>query len=142
MAVTLTLQTVNDTSVVICTDNTGQASIALDYSPFFERIASSLETVSTNVSTASAGVGSIASNLGSIENWIHELSVQASSEGGGVRTVSPYEEFSSITLYRYMVLQGKILDTSKNVSIAEQAKAAAKVPELMATVKNLVNSSQ
>ena len=142
MSVTLTTQTIDGKSVVVGTDDaTGDVSVAVDYSTLLNGIATSLETLSTNSTTIKNSTDSIASDLGSTEQHIHDIRDLGSETGSGIRVVSPYDQFSMIALYRYLILQGKLLDTSKYVSPAEQAQAAAKVPDLIQDIKNLAQSS-
>lgn len=82
--------------------------IAIDYSSYYARIASSLET--------------IAEKLTAMETYQKKL--KELGEGEGIHVISPYDLFSFITTYRILVEEGKLMEwREKQPSDKEIGKA-------------------
>ena len=101
----------------------GSSGIAFNYSPYYERIANSLEIVALN-STA------ISSSLTTITTL---------ATGSGIHMVGPYEWLNYASLYHLYVEQGK-LDNLSNVSPADQATALALLQQYVDKIKSLPTS--
>lgn len=80
----------------IVTTSTGGIAIAFDYSPYYERMATSLETISSTLDTISTSLETITS-LGTTT---------------GIRTSSPYEWTMGVELYDWYISQQNSLTTS------------------------------
>jgi hypothetical protein len=74
--------------------------IVIDYSKYYERIATALETLATQTTT-------IAEKQSAIETYQKKL--KELGEGEGIHTLSPYELFSFVTSYRSLIEEGRIL---------------------------------
>ena len=108
MAHTVTATTVNSVPVIVASDDLGGISVVINYSSYFERIATALETLT------------------------------ALGQGDGIKMVSPYEALGNISLYKTLIDQGKILSTTGEISGADQARAKAKIPEYIDNLNKLV----
>ena len=138
---TLNAQTVSNIPVIVGTATSGSGvSVAIDYTAVFERIAAALESISGNAATANANTVTIATKIGYIEQWIHDL--RNLGAGEGIHIAAPFDPFTSIPLYRLLIEEGKLLDTSKNVTIPNQLAAAAKVPVLINQLNELLGIPQ
>jgi len=69
----------------------------------------------------------IAYSLSELEK--HQLRVKELSDGTGVHTVSPYDNFSLISIYKILVEQGKILDQTGNVDTVTQDAAISAISD-------------
>ena len=139
------LTTVNGTT------NTSVA-IAYDYSPYFERIATSLEILSTqtsiiatqttniaiqttNIATATA---SISSTLGDIEG--HQQKLRELGEGNGIHITGAYDVFGMVSIYRLLIEKAKILENDGTTATAAQISASlAEVNRLVSLIKNNIS---
>ena len=147
MAVTVTTQTVNGANVVIAeqTGGTGVA-IAIDYSFLYDRIADTLDSIAANVASIKTTLSNIAGNTANIATSLSQIDANVSTirvnsttmanlaSGNGIHTVSPYESFSAISLYRLYAEEGEILKTGNYVSDAKEAEANAAINAMITKV--------
>jgi hypothetical protein len=101
MAISTNTTAIAGTTIVIDDTNPG---IAIDYTPFYERIATAMETIATNSTT-------IANNTTTIKNDITRLKELADHPSGpGIRTVQPYGYLGNAILYLLYIKQAQILE--------------------------------
>lgn len=93
---------------------------------------SNLEPLVGHIATIATETTTIAEKQTAIETY--QKKVKELAEGAGIHILSPYEMFQMVTIYRLLVEQGKILDTSGDVSDAEKTAAIAKVAEYLTRV--------
>jgi hypothetical protein len=74
--------------------------IVIDYSKYYERIATALETIVTQTTT-------IADKQTAMETY--QKRIKELSEGEGIHMISPFELFSFVTSYRSLIEEGRIL---------------------------------
>ncbi len=109
--VTITTDTITGESgvneTVVIAENDGQTdpiSIEIDYSGYFDRIATAMETIATNSTT-------IAENTTQIKNDITRLKELGDHPSGpGIRTIQPYGYIGTAILYLLYIKQGQILE--------------------------------
>jgi len=127
-------------------------SIAIDYSPYYERIATAMESISTAVtntdtsnqlaihaeriadSLETSDSSILADNLQSMVNDINSIKVL--SETTGIKTISPYEWIELVSIYKYLIEDGTILQPA-SVTPAEVEEAKEKITEYLAKIKDL-----
>ena len=107
-------------------------SIAIDYSPYYERISSASEaTVSADYSEyyerIATAMESIATDVGTIKTL---------AETTGIKTVSPYAWIELVSIYKYLVDDGTILQPA-SVTPAEVEQAKEKIIEYLDKIKDL-----
>jgi hypothetical protein len=88
-------------------------SIAIDYSSYYERIATAIEEIAANTS-----------NITNLANTT------------GIKTVSPYEWIELVSIYKYLIEDGTILQPA-SVTPAEVEEAKEKITEYLAKIKDL-----
>jgi hypothetical protein len=88
-------------------------SIAIDYSPYYERIATAIEEIAANTS-----------NITNLANTT------------GIKTVSPYEWIELVSVYKYLIEDGTILQPA-SVTPAEVEEAKEKITEYLDKIKDL-----
>ena len=101
MAITLT--NTNSRPVVTgegTTVNVGVA-VAIDYTAFYDRIATALETIATQTTTIATRTTTIATNTTTISTNSTTMTTLAS--GSGIHIVSPYEWLGYASLYKLYV---------------------------------------
>ena len=116
---TITTSTVNGAVVIIALEPNGvggnSISIAVDYTPYYARIANSLESIQSNI------------------QQIKEL-----AEGPGIHVIKPYAMLELISLYQSMIEQTSISTISPDYG--NQAGAIQKykdyVEKMTATLSN------
>jgi hypothetical protein len=107
-------------------------SIAIDYSPYYERISSASEaTVSADYSEyyerIATAMESIATDVGTIKTL---------AETTGIKTVSPYAWIELVSIYKYLVDDGTILQPA-SVTPQEVEQAKEKIIEYLDKIKDL-----
>lgn len=114
MSANLTIQTANTANGI---------SIAYDYSPYFERIATALENISLNSNE-------VVSNI---------TILTTAATGNGIHMLSPYSWIPMVNMYKSLVEQGGILatqDANPNVDAATQAAALAELNNYLNKVRS------
>jgi hypothetical protein len=96
-------------------------SIAIDYSPYYERISSASEaTVSADYSEyyerIATAMESIATDVGTIKTL---------AETTGIKTVSPYKWMELVSIYKYLIDEGTLLQT--NTASTEDIEQATEI---------------
>jgi hypothetical protein len=127
-------------------------SIAIDYSPYYERIATAIESISTAVtntdtsnqlaihaeriadSLETSDSSILADNLQSMVNDINSIKVLA--ETTGIKTVSPYAWIELVSIYKYLIDEGTLLQTN-TVSTEEIEQATSIMIEYLNKIKAL-----
>lgn len=115
--------------------NTG---VAFDFSPFFDRMATALETIATNSTTISTTLTNIKTDLDTLS--ANSTTVKDLAIGHGIHMVGPYDWLGLINVYRSLIEQGNITDTNGNVSEAQQAAALALVESYITKIQNFPTS--
>lgn len=114
--------TIPGTTIVVDDTNPG---VAIDYTPFYERIATAMETIATNSTT-------IANEITTIDNHIERLKTLGDHPNGpGIRTVQPYGILGLAILYHLYINQGQILE-DEEVSEALKSQSLIKYKEVIA----------
>jgi len=122
--------------------NTG---IAFDFSPFFDRMATALETIATKSTNIDNTLSTISTTLTNIKTDLDTLSTNSTivknlATGHGIHMVGPYDWLGLINVYRSLIEQGNISDTGGNVSQAQQAAALALVESYITKIQNFPTS--
>ena len=121
---TQTLASGETENVVVLTNTTGGASeetsVAVDYTDYYSRIATALETIATNSTTIADNVTTIANEITTIDDHIERLKTLGDQpDGPGIRTVQPFGLLGTAILYHLYVNQGQILEDGE---ASEQVK--------------------
>ena len=123
------------------TPDTG-ISIAYDYSPYYERIATALETIATNSTSIKNSYLTMASNVAIISTNIDAISTNVGivsnlANTSGIHTIQPYTWLGSVNLYRNMIEEAGILEESDFANTATQILAKANVDSYLTKIKTL-----
>lgn len=102
--------------------------VEIDYSPFYERIATALETIATNSTT-------VAQKITAIE--AHQDRIRELGETVGYRIKSPYEVFSMVALYKLFIKEAKILEL-EDATEEQRAQALQRVLDYMQEFYNVI----
>jgi hypothetical protein len=102
--------------------------VAFDYSAILNKAVASLETIAETHKF-------IAQNVASIRQ--SQLVIRMLACGPGIRNRGPYDWAGFAAIYRQYVQQGEILNTSNQVTEAEQQRAWAEYISLFNAVKTL-----
>lgn len=120
--------------------------VEIDYSAYYERIATALETVATNSTTIKNTLSDISTGINNIlakqtiiadkQTTIadkttametYQKKLKELGEGAGIRAIGPFESWGNIATYKFLIEQAKILDQTNKASDDLQAKALAEV---------------
>lgn len=111
MAVTITESTITGESgeqeTVVVAQNTATAdpiSIEIDYTGYFDRIATAMETIATNSTTIADKITTIDANIDALKEAGDPRSI-----GDGIRVTQPYGQLYFAYLWKE-ILQGGFLD--------------------------------
>jgi hypothetical protein len=107
------VQTEDSTQALNVVFDETSGSIAIDYSPYYERIATAMESIATDVGT-----------------------IKTLAETTGIKTVSPYAWIELVSIYKYLVDDGTILQPA-SVTPAEVEQAKEKIIEYLDKIKDL-----
>jgi len=146
-------------------------SVAIDYTSYYERIATALETMATNSTAIKNSIAAIETDIDTIATNTTTIATKQTiiadkqtiiadkqtiiaekqtametyqkrlkelGEGSGIHVVSPYDTFGIATLWRLLILEGKILEdyaTDTSVSASEQQRALEYLTDLCATIR-------
>ena len=139
-------------------------SIAIDYTTYYDRIATALETIATQTTTIatqtttiatqtttiatrltaiSTDIDTIASNSTTIKDKqtameTYQKKLKELGEGVGIRVIGPYEVFGMISIYRLLIEQAKILDTTESASASQIQAAITEVTRLAQLIRSNV----
>ena len=139
-------------------------SIAIDYTTYYDRIATALETMATQTTTIatqtttiatqtttiatrltaiSTDIDTIASNSTTIKDKqtameTYQKKLKELGEGSGIRVIGPYEVFGMISIYRLLIEQAKILDTTESASASQIQAAITEVTRLAQLIRSNV----
>jgi hypothetical protein len=125
-------------------------AIAIDYTTYYERIATALENISTQTTTIatrltaiSTDIDTIASNSTTIKDKqtameTYQKKLKELGEGSGIRVIGPYEVFGMISIYRLLIEQAKILDTTESASDSQIRDAIREVDRLARSIRSNV----
>lgn len=120
--------TIPGTTIVVDDTNPG---VAIDYTPFYERIATAMETMATNSTTIANNTTTIATNTTQIKNDITRLKELGDHPSGpGIRTVQPYGYLGNAILYLLYIKQAQILEDGE-AGANVQAEALGKFNDLL-----------
>ena len=130
-------------------------SIAIDYTTYYDRIATALETMATQTTTIATQTTTIATRLTAISTDIDTIASNSTTikdkqtametyqkklkelgEGVGIRVIGPYEVFGMISIYRLLIEQAKILDSAETASASQIQAALSEVTRLSERIKN------
>ena len=141
-------------------------SIAIDYTTYYDRIATALETIATNSTTVATNSTTVATNsttmatnsttmatnsttmatntttiaskLPAIETY--QKKMKELGEGPGIHFIGPYEVFGLVSIYRMMIEQAKILESTGDAPTSEQvAQALIEVRRLSELIKTNIS---
>lgn len=108
MAIVVDTTSIAGTTIVIDDRN---FSIAIDYTSFYDRIATAMETIATNSTTIATNTTTIATQLTAMADDIDRLRTLADHPSGpGIRTVTPYGYIGNAILYLLYIKQAQILE--------------------------------
>ena len=153
-------------------------SIAIDYTTYYDRIATALETMATQTTTIATqtttiatqtttiatrltaiatDIDTIASNSTTIKDKqttiaekqttiaekqtameTYQKKLKELGEGVGIRVIGPYEVFGMISIYRLLIEQAKILDTTESASASQIQAAITEVTRLAQLIRSNV----
>ena len=125
-------------------------AIAIDYTTYYARIATALETIATQATTiaaqttivaaqttiVAAQTTIVASKQTAMETYQKKL--KELGEGSGIRVIGPYEVFGMISVYRLLIEQAKILDTTESASASQIQAAITEVTRLAQLIRSNV----
>lgn len=125
MAITLTNP--NNRPVVTGESVSEGVSVAIDYTSYYERIATALETLATNSTAIKTAVETIATQQTTIAvkqtaMETYQKKLKELGEADGIHVVGPYEWLSMYSIYRLLVEQG----TTDFASLKAQVDALPK----------------
>jgi hypothetical protein len=141
----MALTTTNPNSRPIVTSETSGAtgvSVAIDYTEFYTRIATALETLVTNSTAIKTAIETIATQQTTIATKLTEIEtyqqrIKELAEGSGIHFVGPWEWVGLLSLYKLFIEEGKILEETNNVSAEKLAEALAKFNQYKDKVNSL-----
>jgi hypothetical protein len=141
----MALTTTNPNSRPIVTSETSDAtgvSVAIDYTEFYTRIATALETLVTNSTAIKTAIETIATQQTTIATKLTEIEtyqqrIKELAEGSGIHFVGPWEWVGLLSLYKLFIEEGKILEETNNVSAEKLAEALAKFNQYKDKVNSL-----
>jgi len=108
MTISTDTSTIEGTTIVI--EDAGR-DIAIDYSAYYDRIATAMETVATNSTTIANNTTAIVTQLTAIADDIDRLRELGDHPSGpGIRTIQPYGYIGTAILYLLYIKQGQILE--------------------------------
>jgi hypothetical protein len=139
-------------------------AIAIDYTTYYDRIATALENISTQTTTIATQVTTIAAQTTTIATQATTIAAQTTivatqtttvaskqtametyqkklkelGEGSGIRVIGPYEVFGMISIYRLLIEQAKILDTTESASASQIQAAITEVTRLAQLIRSNV----
>lgn len=116
MATRVEKQTITGTDVIVgyglADESYTQDTITdveIDYTPYYDRIATAIETIATNSTTIKDKIGIIQDDI----SRIRDLG-DRDEDGLGFRTIQPFGEIASAALWLLYIEKGKILDLDVN----------------------------
>ncbi len=138
----ITLVNPNSRPVVTGESVSEGVSVAIDYTLYYDRIATALETIATNSTAIKTAVESIATQQTTIATKLtaietYQQRIKELAEGTGVHFVGPWEWVGLLSLYKLFIEEGKILEETNNVSAEKLAEALAKFNQYKDKVNSL-----
>ena len=149
---TIVIDTTSLPGVTIVRAGSSEEGIVIDYSSYYARIATALETIATNSTTISNNSTTISNNSTTLTNSVGSDSSTLSStflnisdninvlknlaEGPGIHAIGPYEYLGLIGTYKNLVEEGDILKTNTIQKSATKV-AALRITEYLNIIKNL-----
>ena len=122
--------------------------VEIDYSSYYERIATAAETIATQITTLATQVTTIATQATTTATnttiiadkqtamETYQKKLKELGEGNGIRVVGPYELVQFITTYRILIEEGKLLSfRDKQPSAKEVDKALNDLGDYIAKIK-------
>lgn len=142
--------------VVYGTDATDDISVAIDYTEYYERIATALETIATNSATIASSISSIETDIDIMTDnsttikdkqttiadkqtamETYQKKLKELGEDRGIHVVGPYEWLGLLSIYRLLIEQGKILDETENVDQTKVAESLQAVTQYLNKINGL-----
>jgi len=130
--------------------------VEIDYSSFYARIATALETIATQVTTIAAQTTTIAAQTTTIAAQTTIVATQTTTvaskqtametyqkklkelgETTGIHVVGPYDWLGLINVYKSLIEQGNIADTQGSISPSAQAAAEASVSAYLTKIQRI-----
>jgi hypothetical protein len=96
-------------------------------------IKNSLATIATQTTTLATQTTTLATTTGLIEG--HQSRLRGLGEGDGIHIVGAYDAFGMVTLYRLLIEQAKILDTTAAASPEQIEASIAEVERVVALIR-------
>ena len=115
-------------------DTTASAARLLLIATSLGTMATNSTTMATNSTTMATNITTIASKLTAIETY--QKKMKELGEGPGIHFIGPYEVFSMISIYRLLIEQAKILDSTESASASQIQAALSEVTRLSERIKN------
>ena len=128
----VTIDTTSLPGVTIVRAGSSEEGIVIDYTSYYERIASSLENISSSLEAISGSLGgdstTVTGILGSIDTNISTLSSNSTTiknlaSGPGIRTVGPYDWLGYMSLYKLYVEDSGAIGLTKLSEYKDKIKS-------------------
>ena len=123
--------------------------VEIDYSSFYGRIATALETIATQVTTIATQATTIAAQTTIVATQTttvaskqtametYQKKLKELGETTGIHVVGPYDWLGLINVYKSLIEQGNIADTQGNISPSAQAAAEASVSAYLTKIQRI-----
>ena len=119
-------------------DTTASAATLLLIATSLGTMATNSTTMATNSTTMATNTTTIASKLTAIETY--QKKMKELGEGPGIHFIGPYEVFGLVSIYRMMIEQAKILESTGDAPTSEQvAQALIEVRRLSELIKTNIS---
>lgn len=118
----LTTSNPNDRPIVT-TETSGATgvSVAIDYTTYYSRIATALETIATNSTTISSSLSAIKTDLDTMTS--NSTTIKDLAIGTGIHFVSPYEWLGYMSLYKLYVEDSGAIGLTKLTEFKDKIKS-------------------
>lgn len=100
-----------------------------------DAITTDIDTITSNSTSIKTAQETMAQKQTAIETYQKKL--KELGEGPGIHVVGPYELLGLVSIYRLFIEQGKMLETTNNVSSEQQAQALATFQSYVAKFNSL-----
>ena len=120
----MALTTSNPDNRPIVTTETSSAtgvSVAIDYTTYYSRIATALETIATNSTTISSSLLEIKTDLDTMTT--NSTTIKDLAIGTGIHFVSPYEWLGYMSLYKLYVEDSGAIGLTKLTEFKDKIKS-------------------
>jgi hypothetical protein len=105
-----------DVNVIIDDSNGG---LAIDYTQIFNKLNLNLSRIADSLETTDSSAN-LADNISILRNL---------GETSGIRTVSPYEYVTLISIYKLLIEENKLFDTTRAITQTEKDQIKQRISE-------------